>query len=99
MFLALRELRRAPWRFGLLAAAVGLLVYLVLFMQAILGSLTGAITGAIEHVDTDVLVYGETARGQLDASVLDPALVDEVEAEDGVVAAAPWSVSTWATAS
>lgn len=95
MFLALRELRRAPWRFGLLAAAVGLLVYLVLFMQAILGSLTGAITGAIEHVDADVLVYSDTARGQLDASVLDPALVEEVSGSDGVAAAAPWSVRTY----
>jgi putative ABC transport system permease protein len=95
MFLALRELRRAPWRFGLLAAAVGLLVYLVLFMQAILGSLIGAITGAIEHVDADVLVYSDTARGQLDASVLDPALVAEVSGSDGVAAAAPWSVQTY----
>lgn len=95
MFLALRELRRAPWRFGLLAAAVGLLVYLVLFMQAILGSLTGAITGAVEHVDADVLVYATTARGQLDASVLDPSIVDEVAGRDGVAAAAPWSVQSY----
>ncbi|HSK24331.1 MAG TPA: ABC transporter permease [Egicoccus sp.] len=95
MFLALRELRRAPWRFGLLAAAVGLLVYLVLFMQAILGSLTGAITGALEHQDAPVLVYAATARGQLDASVLDPAMVDEIAQQPGVAAAAPLSVRTY----
>ena len=39
MFIALRELWRAKLRFGLLAAAVGLLVFLLLFLGTLSGTL------------------------------------------------------------
>jgi putative ABC transport system permease protein len=35
MFLALREVRRALARFALLAASIGLLVFLILFQQTL----------------------------------------------------------------
>jgi putative ABC transport system permease protein len=95
MFVALRELRRAKLRFGLLTGAVGLLVFLILFQQTLLGSLVGAITGAIESQTADVLVLSREARGQLDASVLEPDTVDQVADVDGVAAAAPWHIATF----
>jgi putative ABC transport system permease protein len=95
VFVALRELRRAKLRFGLLTGAVGLLVFLILFQQTLLGSLVGAITGAIDAQSGDVLVLASDARGQLDASVLEPEVVDEVAAVDGVEAAAPWHIATF----
>jgi putative ABC transport system permease protein len=95
MFVALRELRRAKLRFGLLTGAVGLLVFLILFQQTLLGSLVGAITGAIESQTADVLVLSREARGQLDASVLEPDTVDQVAGVEGVAAAAPWHIATF----
>lgn len=95
MFVALRELRRAKLRFGLLTGAVGLLVFLILFQQTLLGSLIGAITGAIESQTGDVLVLSREARGQLDASVLEPDTVDQVADVGGVAAAAPWHIATF----
>ena len=35
MFLALKEMRRAKVRFGLLIVAIGLLVFLILFQQSL----------------------------------------------------------------
>jgi hypothetical protein len=47
MFLALREVRRAKARFGLLTAAIALLVFLILTQQAIQNGLLTAFVGAI----------------------------------------------------
>lgn len=89
MDLALKEVWRAKLRFGLLAGAIALLVFLLLFLNTLSSALLSTFTGAIEQLDADVLVYGEDARSTLQASRLDPALVDEVADLDGVAAAAP----------
>ena len=49
MFLALKEMRRAKVRFGLLIAAIGLLVFLILFQQALQNGLITGFIGAIAH--------------------------------------------------
>jgi putative ABC transport system permease protein len=49
MFFAFGEIRRARWRFVLLTGAVGLLVFLILFVQALTGALIGQFIGAIDH--------------------------------------------------
>lgn len=92
MFVALRELRRAKLRFGLLTGAVGLLVFLILFQQALLGALLGAFTDALESQSADLLVLDAEARGQVEASFLDPDVVEQVAATPGVADAAPWRV-------
>ena len=46
MFLAIREIRRAKVRFGLLAGAVGLLVFLIVFLQALFAGLITSFVGA-----------------------------------------------------
>ncbi|MTV25226.1 FtsX-like permease family protein [Nitriliruptoraceae bacterium ZYF776] len=96
MFVALREVARAKLRFGLLTGAVGLLVFLILFQQALLGSLLGAFTGALESQSAQLLVLDAEARGQVDASFLDPDAVDVVADLDGVAAAGPWRVRSTA---
>lgn len=88
MALAIKELLRSPLRFGLLTAAITLLVFLLLFLNTLSGTLIGAITGAVENNSSDVLVYAEEARQNLQASRLDPAVVDEVAAVEGVEDAA-----------
>ncbi len=57
VLLASHEIRRAPVRFGLLAGAVGLLIFLVFFQQTLLSSLLNSFTGALQNQSGAVLVY------------------------------------------
>ncbi|MBT8246673.1 MAG: ABC transporter permease [Acidimicrobiia bacterium] len=89
MFIALRDLWRSKLRFSLLAGAVGLLIFLLLFLNTLSATLLGFFIGAIENNSADVLVYEDTARRNLQASRIDPSVVGEVLTVPGVVAAAP----------
>jgi putative ABC transport system permease protein len=95
MFLALREIRRARWRFVLLTGAVGLLVFLILFVQALTGALIGQFIGALDHQSADVLVYSAQARKSLEGSVVPPATVDAVARVPGVAQAGPLGQGTF----
>lgn len=88
MTLAIKELLRARLRFGLLAAAIALLVFLLLFLNTLSQTLLGSFTAAVENNSADVLVYADDARRNLQASRLDPAVVGEVAGVEGVEAAA-----------
>ncbi len=98
MNLALTEMRRSKLRFGLLAGAVSLLVFLVLLLTTLSNALVNSITGALKGVDANVLVYSATARDNLQASRLDPATVAQVAEVPGVTAAGPVSVLTTSAA-
>ncbi len=89
MFIAVRDIWRSKLRFGLLGGAVGLLIFLLLFLNTLSATLLGFFIGAIENNSADVLVYEATSRRNLQASRLDLSLLDEVAAVPGVVAAAP----------
>ena len=89
MFVALRDLWRSKLRFGLLAGAIALLVFLLLFLNTLSATLLGFFVGAIENNSAEVLVYEDTARRNLQASRLDQSVVDQVAAVPGVSAAAP----------
>lgn len=89
MYIALRDLWRSKLRFSLLAGAVGLLIFLLLFLSTLSSTLLGFFIGAIENNSAEVLVYDDTARRNLQASRIDPSAVDAVAAVPGVVAAAP----------
>ena len=95
MFLALREIRRGPWRFALLTGAVGLLVFLILFVQTLTSALIGQFIGAIKHQSADVLVYSAQARKSLEASVVPPATLDAVAEIPGVSASGPFGEGTF----
>jgi putative ABC transport system permease protein len=89
MFIALRDLRRSKMRFGLLAGAVALLIFLLLVLNTLSATLLGFFIGAIENNSSEVLVYDDTARRNLQASRLNPSVVSDVAAVAGVAAAAP----------
>lgn len=95
MFLALREISRSKARFALLAGAIGLLVFLILFVQALTGALIRQFIGAIDHQSGQVLVYGADARKNLEGSRVPTATVDAVAAIDGVAAAGPLGQGTF----
>lgn len=94
MNLALIEMRRSKLRFGLLTAAVSLLVFLVLLLTTLSSALVNSLTGALKGLDTDVLVYSDNARDNLQASRLNPEVVAAVDAVPGVAAAAPLTTLT-----
>lgn len=72
MLLALREMRRAKLRFGLLIGAVGLLSFLILLISSLTGALITQFIGALRNQNADVVVYGEQARKNLEGSVVTP---------------------------
>jgi putative ABC transport system permease protein len=87
MFLALREMRRAKVRFGLLAAAIALLLFLILTQQAIQNGLLTAFVGAIERQSAPVLVYSTDGQRTLQGSVIPPPLEEQIRAVEGIDAA------------
>ncbi len=86
MFLALKEMRRAKVRFGLLISAVGLLVFLILAQQALQDGLITSFVGAIERQSAPVLVYSVDGQRTLQGSVIPPGLEEQVATVDGVEA-------------
>ncbi|MEI2784496.1 MAG: ABC transporter permease [Candidatus Nanopelagicales bacterium] len=98
MNLALTEMRRSKLRFGLLTGAVSLLVFLVVLLATLSNALVSSITGALDGLDANVLVYSDVARDNLQASRLEPTVVDQVAAVSGVQAAGPISTLTTSAA-
>jgi putative ABC transport system permease protein len=90
--LALTEMKRSKLRFGLLTAAVALLVFLIVFLSSLSGALLRSFTGAIESLPADGLVYSETARANIQASRLEPTVTEQVAAVEGVSAVGPLAV-------
>lgn len=88
------EMRRAKLRFGLLTAAVSLLVFLIVFLSSLSGALLRTITGALDSLPADGLAYAGDARGNLQASRLSPEVVAAVAAVPGVQEAAPLTLAT-----
>ncbi len=94
MRLALREIRRTRLRFSLLAGAVGLLVFLILFQSTLLSTLLSFFSGALGSQSGTVVVYSEDARKNPEGSILPLATVDAVAGVPGVGAAGPFGVDT-----
>jgi putative ABC transport system permease protein len=88
VFLALREIRRSPLRFALLTAAVGLLVFLIVFQTLLRDGLIAQFIGAVRNQSAEVLVYGAQARQNLEGSQISPDQLAAIER-----AAAPRPVS------
>lgn len=86
--LALREIRRAVVRFGLLVCAIALLVFLILFQQALRDGLITGFVGALRNQSAPVLVYSVDAQRTLQGSVIPPPLEKQITGAEGVGASA-----------
>lgn len=84
MFLALREIRRAKVRFGLLVSAIGLLVLLILAQQAIQTGLITSFVGAVERQSAPVLVYSVDGQRTLQGSIITPPLEKKIRSTPGI---------------
>ena len=74
MFLALKEMARAKVRFGLLIAAIALLVFLILFQQSLQNGLITSFIGAIRNQSAPVLVYSVDGQRTIQGSIITPDL-------------------------
>ncbi len=88
MFLALKEMRRAKVRFGLLMAAIGLLVFLILFQQSLQNGLLTGFVGAVRNQSAPVLVYSVDGRRVIQGSFITPDLEAQIRAIDPATVAA-----------
>lgn len=90
----LREILRSKLKFGLLAAAVGLLFFLLIFVNTLSSTLLDQFVGAIENSSADVLVFDSEAQATIPASRLTEDDVARVAGIEGVAVAAPISELT-----
>lgn len=74
MYLALKEMARSKVRFGLLVAAIALLVFLILFQQSLQNGLITGFIGAIRNQNAPVLVYAVDGQRVIQGSVITPDL-------------------------
>lgn len=95
MFLALKEMRRAPVRFGLLMAAIALLVFLILFQYTLQNGLITSFVGAVRNQSAPVLVYAVDGQRTLQGSVITPEMRSAVEGVDGVAQVGDIGASTF----
>ena len=84
MFLAIKEMARAKVRFALLIAAIGLLVFLILFQQSLQNGLLTSFVGAIRNQTAPVLVYSVDGQRVIQGSVITPDLEQQIRALDEV---------------
>ncbi len=84
MFLALKEMRRAKTRFGLLVSAIALLVFLILFQQSLQNGLITGFIGAIENQNAPVIVYSVDGQRVVQGSIITPDLEAELRAVDEI---------------
>jgi putative ABC transport system permease protein len=85
---------RSKLKFGLLAAAVGLLVFLLLFLGTLSQTLLSSYVGAVDNADADLIVFSADARRNIQASRFEAASVDSVVSTPGVAAASGISEAT-----
>lgn len=93
--LALVEVRRSKGRFTLLIAAIGFLVFLIVFQQALLDGLVAQFAGGLRNLDADVVVYDDQARRTVEGSVVPVPEVVALEEVEGVVDTGPLGVGTF----
>jgi putative ABC transport system permease protein len=90
----MREIWRSKLKFGLLAVAVGLLFFLLLFVNTLSSTLLGTFIGAIKNNSAQVLVYAADSQATIAASRINPDDVERVAEVEGVAETAPISELT-----
>lgn len=70
MFLAFAEIKRSKSRFAILAGAIALLTFLILFQQAIQSSLLRSLSGGVQNQTAPVLVFNVDGRRFLQSSTV-----------------------------
>lgn len=84
MYLAIIEMRRSAVRYAVVAASVGLVLFLILAQQALQTSLVASISGGIANQSAEVLVFDVDAQRSPVGSFIRPDLETAVRDLEGV---------------
>ncbi len=81
MFLALREIRHEPMRFGLIVAVIALVAYLTFFLASLASGLAQSYRAAIDGWDAGSIILTDASNESISASRLTP---EQVSAAQGL---------------
>lgn len=82
MFLAIEEMRQNKWRYGLILGLLILVAYLVFFLTGLAYGLMQQNRAAVDKWQADTILLSKEANKLLAPSKFDPALSDDVTAEE-----------------
>ncbi|MDO5065521.1 MAG: ABC transporter permease, partial [Actinomyces bowdenii] len=102
MFLALREIRHEPMRFGLIIAVIALVAYLTFFLAALASGLAQSYRAAVDGWGAGSIILTDASNESISASRLTPeqlAAAQELAEEAGTTADPLISVAAVAQAS
>ena len=95
--LGIKEIRRSKVKFALLTSVIALISFLMIFLTALSLGLITSVTGALNGLQTDLLVYSQESRGNLQVSRISPEQQRSIAAVPGVAATAPVGTTTVST--
>lgn len=82
MFLALNEIKHAKLRYTLVIGVMFLIAYLVFFLSGLAYGLAQENRMAVDKWEADYLLLSDKANDTLNMSMIDPEVVDKVEAKE-----------------
>ena len=93
MFLALREIRHAKVRFGLITAVIVMVSSLVFILSGLANGLATGNSAALDALPIDSMVISGGSDYQLDRSSLPINTVEQIRQQEGVTDASPFGAS------
>ena len=94
MFLALRELRHAKFRFFMIGMILLLISWLVFILSGLGNGLSSLSAAVFKNMDADYVVFEEGSRHSMLRSVISEDLVKDLKDQNNVLDAAPMGYRT-----
>lgn len=89
MFLAIRELKHAKWRFTMIGMILVLISWLVFILSGLGNGLSSLSAATFKNMDAQYVAFEKGARHSMSRSVVSENLVSEMKAQEHVEDAAP----------
>lgn len=93
MFLALKELKHAKFRYTMMTAIIVLIAWLVFILSGLGNGLSTLSAATLKNIDADYVTYEETAGATFAKSLLPEDLQQDLEKQKGVVEVSPFGAS------
>lgn len=89
MFLAIRELKHAKWRFTLIGIILVLISWLVFILSGLGNGLSNLSAATFQNMEANYVVFEEGSRHSMSRSVVSQTLVSDLKEHDAVEDASP----------
>ncbi|MEW4282391.1 ABC transporter permease [Priestia koreensis] len=93
MFLALKELKHAKFRYAMMSVIIILIAWLVFILSGLGNGLSSLSAASVKNLKADYVVYEETAGATFSKSILSEGKVNEINSTKGVEDAAGFGSS------